>query len=82
MARGKIISMADSGLSPESTIENTMKQEAMALREAKKPLVVEIRPTIARLKTPSPIKGDKKTLSTLPFQVKNGAKAELMLPIK
>ena len=80
MANGRIKRIAASGRRPASTIEKIIKQEAMALREAKNPLVVDNKPTKARAKEPRPMSGERKVLSTPPPQAKNGAKASLRLP--
>ena len=52
----------------------TIKIEAIELREAKKPLVVENRPISANAKVGKLISGDKNTLSTLECHDKSGAK--------
>ena len=67
--------MAHSGLSPDKKIVKTIKQLAMELREAKKPLVVDKRPIIARATEASPTKGERKALSSAVFQAKKGKKA-------
>ena len=52
-------SRLESGLSPERTTAKTIKQEAIAFLEAKKPLVVEKRPVRARAKVESPTIGER-----------------------
>ena len=82
IANGKIIRTAESGLKPEMTAVKIMKIEAIELREAKKPLVVEIRPVMAKMSEAMPIMGARKTESMLPLQEKNTRKAFLMLSKK
>ena len=73
------MSTAAKGLRPASKIVKMINIEAMEFLEAKKPLVVEIRPVIARASEASPIIGAKNTDSILPLQEKNGKKASLIL---
>lgn len=82
IANGRISKIAASGRRPARTMEKMIKQEAMALREAKNPLVVESKPTKARAKEPRPMSGEGKVLSTPPPQAKKGAKASLRLSRK
>ena len=79
MAKGRIMSTADSGLKPETIAVKTIKIEAIEFLEAKKPLAVETSPVIARMSEAMPIIGAKKTESILPLQEKNTRKAFLML---
>lgn len=67
--------MADSGLSPDKIMVKTMRQVAIELREAKKPLVVERRPMTASATEANPMNGDRKELSSAVFQAKKGRKA-------
>lgn len=78
MAKGKIISTAQSGRKPVIITVKTIKIEAIEFLEAKKPCVVEIRPVIARAREARPIIGDKKMDPTLPPQEKNGKNPFLM----
>ena len=48
--KGKMMKIAASGLKPVIIMQKTIKIEAMELREAKKPLVVENRPISAKAK--------------------------------
>ena len=79
IANGKIMRTAELGLKPEIMAVKIMKIEAIELREAKKPLVVEIRPVIARISEAIPIIGARNMESILPLQEKNTRKAFLML---
>lgn len=74
--------MADSGFRPERKMVKTMKQLAMELREAKKPLVVESKPMTARAIEARPMNGDKNWLSKVVFQEKSGKKATLIFSMK
>ena len=78
MANGKIIRTAQSGLNPEIIAVKIRKIEAIELREAKKPLVVEMRPVIASVREAIPIIGARKTDSMLPLQEKKARRAFLM----
>ena len=71
---GKIKNMIALGLNPVINRQNTSKIEAIELREAKKPLVVEKRPIKASAKVGKLINGDKNTLSKLPDHENSGAK--------
>ena len=82
MANGKMMRTAESGLKPEIMAVKIMKIEAIELREAKKPLVVEIRPVIAKINEAIPIIGARNTESMLPLQEKNTRKAFLTLSKK
>ena len=79
IAIGSKIRMADSGFKPDRKMVKTIKQVAIELREAKKPLAVERRPITARATEARPTNGDKKELSSVLFQAKNGRKAVWML---
>ena len=72
---GSKIRMADSGFKPERKTVKTIRQLAIELREAKKPLVVESSPMIARAIEARPMNGDRKGLSRVVFQAKKGKKA-------
>lgn len=78
MANGIMMSTAADGLKPDTMTVNTIKIDAMELREAKKPLAVEISPVKARAIDARPIIGDKKTDWMLPLQEKNGKNASLI----
>ena len=67
--------MADCGVRPERMMVKMIKQVAMELREAKKPLVVERRPITASVTDARPMKGERKELSSAVLQEKNGKKA-------
>ena len=67
------------GLKPVIKRQKTIKIEAMELREAKKPLVVENKPIRANAKIGKLTNGDKNTLSKLPVQENNGAKPAKIL---
>lgn len=82
IASGKRIRMADSGLRPAKNMVKMIKQVAMELREAKKPLAVESRPITARAIEARPMNGDRNWLSRVVFQEKSGKKATLILSIK
>lgn len=82
MAMGKRIRMADSGLSPARKTVKMMSQVAMEFREAKKPFAVERRPMTARAMEARPMKGERKALSKVVFQAKNGMKATWILLMK
>ena len=73
---------AQNGLNPERTTVKTIKIEAIEFLDAKKPLVVEIRPVMASANEARPIIGDKKTDSMLPLHEKNGRKASLIFEKK
>ena len=75
MAMGRTSKMAESGFRPESITAKTIKHEAMALREAKKPRAVETKPARASAIDASPNSGDKKMLSMLVFHDINGKNA-------
>ena len=66
-------------MKPEMIAVKMMNIEAIELREAKKPLAVEIRPVIARMREAIPIIGARKMESMLPLQEKKTRKAFLML---
>lgn len=82
IARVSRMRMAASELIPDRKTVNTVRQLAIELRDAKKPLVVEKSPMMANATDASPTKGDKKGLSSAVFQVKNGKKAVLRLSKK
>ena len=67
--------IAASGLSPERKIVKMTRQIAIELREAKKPFEVESRPMTARATDARPTKGERKELSSVVFQAKNGKTA-------
>ena len=73
MERGRIINTIAWGLKPVIIKVNINKMVAMELREAKKPLVVEKRPTRDRANMGKLIKGERNTLSTVLCQEKTGA---------
>ena len=75
MASGRRIRIADSGFKPERIIVKMIKQVAIELREAKKPLVVDNRPITARATEAKPTNGERKVLSSVVFQEKKGKKA-------
>lgn len=79
MESGNRIKIADSGLSPARKIVKTMRQLAMELREAKKPLVVDSKPMTAKAMDASPTKGERNWLSRVVFQEKSGRNATLTL---
>ena len=82
MANGMMMSTTQNGLKPDKRMVKTIKMEAMEFLEAKKPLVVEMRPVKARAREARPIIGARKTDWILPLQEKNGRKASLMLAKK
>ena len=62
--------------------QNNMRTEAMELREAKNPLVVENNPIRAKAKVGRLMSGDKNTFSKLFFHENKGAKPAPILPKK
>lgn len=74
--------IAASGLSPERKIVKMTRQIAIELREAKNPLEVESRPMTASATEARPTNGERKELSSVVFQAKNGKKAVWILSMK
>ena len=77
---GKIRNTTASGLNPVIIIPNIISTEAIELRDAKKPLVVENSPISAKAKIGKLISGDKNTLSILLYQENSGANPDAILP--
>ena len=65
MEKGKMKNTIASGLNPVIIKQNTIKMEAIELRDAKNPLVVENSPISAKAKIGKLISGAKNTLSKL-----------------
>ena len=74
MASGRMIRTTALGLKPVIMRVKTMRTDAMELREAKKPFVVENKPMRARAKIGREIRGERKTLSIVLCQEKTGAR--------
>ena len=79
MAIGSRTRIAASGLRPERKMVKIMRQIAIELREAKKPLEVDRRPIMASATEASPMNGERKELSSVVFQAKKGKKAAWIL---
>ena len=79
MEKGKIINTTAVGLKPVIIRQNINKIEAIELREAKNPFVVENSPTNARVSTGILISGARKTLSSLLCHEKTGDNPEKIL---
>ena len=79
MENGKIKNTIASGLNPVIIKQNTIKIEAMELRDAKNPLVVENSPINVKAKVGRLISGDKNTLSKLLCQENTGANPAAIL---
>ena len=79
MANGKMMRTAQSGLKPEMMAVKMINIEAMEFLEAKKPLVVEMRPVMARMSDAIPIIGARKIESILPLQEKKTRTAFFIL---
>ena len=67
------------GLKPAIIRQNTIKIDAIELRDAKKPLVVEKSPIRANAKVGRLISGDKNTLSRLLCHENTGASPRAIL---
>jgi hypothetical protein len=80
MANGKIKNTTSSELKPVIINPNTINNEAIKLRDAKKPFVVEKRPISASAKIGRPIKGARNTLSRLRCHENIGARPAAILP--
>ena len=78
---GNIKNITASGRKLVTTRVNTSKSDAIELRDAKNPLVVENRPMRAIAKVGKLISGDKKMLSTLVRHESNGRRPVLRFPI-
>ena len=79
MASGRIKKITASGLKPVIRIVNRNNSEAIMFLDAKKPLVVENKPTNASAKVGSPTSGVIKTLSSEPSHRKTGVTPIAML---
>jgi hypothetical protein len=79
MERGSIKKIAALGLNPVIIRVNRRSRDAMELREAKKPLVVENRPIRASANTGRLIRGDRNTFSVVFLQENTGARPEEIL---
>lgn len=79
---GSIKNTIASGLKPVIIIQKTNRMEAMELRDAKKPLVVDNRPIITSAKFGKLISGERKTFSVVLCHENNGARPIEILPKK
>ena len=82
IANGKMQKTTASGLNPVITKQNNSKIEAMELREAKNPFVVENNPINAKAKVGKLINGERNTPSTLEYQENTGVSPEVILEKK
>ena len=74
IANGKTKNITASGLKPVMITVNTSNKEAIELRDAKKPLVVENRPISAKASCGKLINGAKNTLFVPSNQARTGEK--------
>ena len=82
MEIGKMKNTTAFGLNPVIIIQNTIKIEAIELREAKNPLVVENSPIKAKANVGKLISGDKNVPSTLLCQENTGVNPAAIFPKK
>ena len=82
MESGRIKKITTEGLKPVIIKVNTIRSDAIELRDAKKPFVVENSPIKAIAKTGKLMSGDGNTLSLVPRQEKTGDKPLTIFPKK